>query len=198
MSLFDRMFPPAAAPESPPGTVDGASNYGTPASEVPVPTPGSLLMAIASMPVDPPPALVTQRVKQQLHAAKQDVTTYAQAASEFHLELSDPTKPWDSGPLVFLACIQGRYHLLCSSRLIIPTGCGIHMHVLHIYISKKKKCWCLHHADLSLLSTTNMVPTSETPPLSSTCCLHRTFYGTDHSDKSAPLQMDHNGSISAS
>ena len=81
MSLFDRMFPPAAAPESPPGTVDGASNYGTPASEVPVPTPGSLLMAIASMPVDPTPALVTQRVKQQLHAAKQDVTTYAQAAS---------------------------------------------------------------------------------------------------------------------
>ena len=119
MSLFDRMFPPAAAPESPPGTVDGASNYGTPASEVPVPTPGSLLMAIASMPVDPPPALVTQRVKQQLHAAKQDVTTYAQAASEFHLELSDPTKPWDFGPLVFLACIQGRYHL-CHSLVAAP------------------------------------------------------------------------------
>ena len=113
------MFPPAAAPESPPGTVDGASNYGTPASEVPVPTPGSLLMAIASMPVDPTPALVTQRVKQQLHAAKQDVTTYAQAASEFHLELSDPTKPWDSGPLVFLACIQGKYHL-CHSLVAAP------------------------------------------------------------------------------
>ena len=120
MSLFDRLFPPDAETESPQGTVDGASNSGTPnATEAPVPAPGSLLMAIASMPDDPTPALVTQRVKQQLHAAKQDVTTYAQAASEFHLELSDPTKPWDFGPLVFLACIQGRYHL-CHSLVAAP------------------------------------------------------------------------------
>ena len=79
-----------------------------------------------------------------------------------------------------------------SHRLWTPHACST-----HICSTKNTAGWCLHH-DLSLPSTTNMVPTSETPPLSSTCCLHRTFYGTDRSDKSAPLQMDHNGSISAS
>ena len=86
-------------------------------------------------------------------------------------------------------------HPASSFPPVVDSTC---MFYTYIFQKKKKKCWCLHHADLSLPSTTNMVPTSETPPLSSTCCLHRTFYGTDRSDKSAPLQMDHNGSISAS